>query len=109
MAPVFEPRLGRFLAILAGTNLLGPGDVLEAGANDGRAAGELSELLKPRKVLAIEPLIVNAEKAKAIAKDHANMEARGRGSDPRLLTPCSCYRSAPPASATVTRRCSSAP
>ena len=80
MAPILEERLSHFFTLLANsTTLLGPGDVLEAGANDGRAAGMLSGLFWPRKVLAVEPLIVNIESAQRVAKQHVNMEVLRAG------------------------------
>lgn len=71
-----EPLLWRIVVRLLAAGLLPDGDVLDAGANDGRTTARLATLVSPRRVVAVEPIHVNYDHIRAaVVAAHPNVQA----------------------------------
>ena len=66
-----ERLLRRIILLLA--SVLRSGDILDAGANDGRDTAALAEWFAGRTVHGVEPLEVNFNALRSRSKAHANM------------------------------------
>ena len=62
-------------ALFAVAGLVGPGAVIDAGANNGQDTKWLANLLSSRQVFAVEPLERNIKKIRALADAHSNIVA----------------------------------
>ena len=68
-----EPKLFNVLLALLEINSF-QGDILDAGANDGRTAAVLSKIFYPQTVLAVEPLKNNIQNIRKYSLKHWNIQ-----------------------------------